>query len=177
MPAPAPEPRREQRKKTLSKAQLRAQVNSKSITLTDVAQRQQKGKKYQLAYVAKKGKLQTYGKKLSFKQALNALGVTAITNSIYQKVSLTKAKFKNSYARSKLKKKQKKSNLWGIYADTQIAAKTLAFVTGANSAPEVHGYGNYGHYHDKHHLIHIWYGDAQKKIYDNMYSALLRRVK
>lgn len=60
---------------------------------------------------------------------------------------------------------------WGIYADSQPAAKLLAVMTRSYKAPEVHGRGYYGHYHDRKHLIHIWYGNPQIKIYDEMLEA------
>lgn len=41
----------------------------------------------------------------------------------------------------------------------------------ADSAPEVHGRENYGHYHDKNHLIHIWYGKPVIKQYDRLARA------
>ena len=56
--------------------------------------------------------------------------------------------------------------------DKKYAAKALAFVLGANSKPEVHGKENYGHYHDKKHLIHIWYGDPVIKPYDRLARAV-----
>ncbi len=61
-------------------------------------------------------------------------------------------------AKRKLSKTGVKDNLWGIYADKKSAAKALAFVLKSDSKPEVHGRECYGHYHDKNHLIHIWYG-------------------
>lgn len=53
--------------------------------------------------------------------------------------------------------KNSNSNCWGIFADTQVAAKTLAVVLGYNSAPKGVS-GGYRHYHDDKHNIHIWYG-------------------
>ena len=50
------------------------------------------------------------------------------------------------------------ANVWGIYAYTQEAAKALAYIFGGTSAPEVHGSGCYGHYNDKNHVFHVWYG-------------------
>lgn len=79
-----------------------------------------------------------------------------------------------STARKKLKLKQKKGKLWGIYADTQPAAKALAVATGSYKAPEVHKHGHYGHYHDRKHLIHIWYGNEQNKVYDDLYKTMLQ---
>lgn len=156
------------------RSQLQTEVRSTDITLEDVSAQSQKGKKYQLAYVGKRGKLLRFGKKMSFIQAFASLGVTAATNSVSQRLFLTRRRFQRSNARSQLRKKQKKNNLWGIYADTQIAAKAMAVVTGAYSAPEVHKYGQYGHYHDKRHFIHIWFGNEQKVVYDNLYNKMLK---
>ena len=64
------------------------------------------------------------------------------------------------------------TNLLGIHADKKYAAKALAFVLKANSKPEVHGKENYGHYHDKNHLIHIWYGEPVIKPYDRLARAV-----
>lgn len=50
--------------------------------------------------------------------------------------------------------------------DTQIKSGLLK--DEADSAPEVHGRGYYGHYHDKNHLIHIWYGGPLTKQYDRL---------
>lgn len=50
---------------------------------------------------------------------------------------------------------------WGVYADSQEAAKALAVVFGYEKAPEVHDNWYYGHYHvvkGKNHILHIWYG-------------------
>lgn len=49
-------------------------------------------------------------------------------------------------------------NVWGIYADSQEAAKTLSVVLGYSAKPEIHGTVQYRHYHDGNHIIHIWYG-------------------
>lgn len=76
-----------------------------------------------------------------------------------------------SVAKRKLSKTGVKDNLWGIYADKKSAAKALAFVLKSDSKPEVHGRECYGHYHDKNHLIHIWYGMPQIKMYDRLVNA------
>ena len=170
-PSPKQAPRHKQKGKTLSKAQIKAQVVKKTIVLEDVAKRLPKGGHYRLAYIFKE-KLKKFGKKMTFVQALGTLGITSAVNCITKKYNLTKAKFNKSVAKSKLSKTGVKNNLWGIYADKKYAAKALAFVLGANSKPEVHGKENYGHYHDKKHLIHIWYGDPVIKPYDRLARAV-----
>ena len=51
--------------------------------------------------------------------------------------------------------------IMGIYTSSQEHAKALALATGANknALSEVHNNGYYGHYYDKFHRVHIWYGD------------------
>lgn len=51
---------------------------------------------------------------------------------------------------------------WGIFADSQVAAKSLAVVLRFNGKPEIHQSGQYRHYHDKDRKLHIWFG---KKYY------------
>lgn len=43
-----------------------------------------------------------------------------------------------------------------------IKAKLLAIAFNCKSAPEVHGDGSYGHYHDEKHKYHIWFGNPVK---------------
>jgi hypothetical protein len=45
-----------------------------------------------------------------------------------------------------------------MYTTNQAYACALATMLGCTSKPEVQGPGYYGHYHDKNHIIHIWYG-------------------
>ena len=47
---------------------------------------------------------------------------------------------------------------WGIYTHKQVHAKALAISIGIITPPEVHGSGMYGHYNDKKHSFHIWFG-------------------
>lgn len=49
------------------------------------------------------------------------------------------------------------SNCWGVFAYSQVAAKSLAVALGYTSAPQGIS-GGYRHYHDGKHRIHIWYG-------------------
>lgn len=49
------------------------------------------------------------------------------------------------------------SNCWVVFADSQVAAKSLAVTIGYTSAPQGISSG-YGHYHDGKHRIRILYG-------------------
>ena len=129
-------------------------ASTKDRTLADVNVKQQSGKHYQLAYITKSGGLCRLGKKMDFVEALTALGVTGATNSISKRYEYDTGR--SSYAQRKLE--HMGSGNWGIYADTQSAAKALAVVFGWNNKPEVHSSGMYGHYHDSTHTFHIWYG-------------------
>ena len=100
---------------------------------------------------------------MDFVEALTALGVTGATNSISKRYEYDTGR--SSYAQRKLE--HMGSGNWGIYADTQRAAKALAVVFGWNNKPEVHSSGMYGHYHGGYvdtktgryeHVFHIWYG-------------------
>jgi len=93
------------------------------------------------------------GKKLSFIKALGALGITT-TNSIKKRYTFV---YKHSKVSNNVKEAYK-YGVWGIYADSQGAAKALAVVLGYSEKPEVHNSGGYRHYHDGKHNIHIWYG-------------------
>ena len=132
----------------------RAQASTKNRTLSDVKVRQQSGKHYYLAYISYYGQMIKVGRKLSFSEALGALGVTGATNSIRQRIRYNRNR--SSSAQRQLE--HKGSGNWGIYADSQSAAKALAVVFVWNAPPEVHSAGMYGHYHDITHTFHIWYG-------------------
>ncbi len=126
----------------------------RTMVLSDVKVKKQSGKHYHLAYITNFGGMCKVGKKLSFVDALSALGVTGATNSIAQR--FTYSKNRSSSAQRQLE--HKGSGNWGIYADSQSAAKALATVFGCTERPEVHASGLYGHYHDSTHTFHIWYG-------------------
>ena len=123
-------------------------------TLSDTKVKTQKGKHYYLAYISNFGGMCKIGKKMDFVQALAALGITGATNSISRRYKYNRGK--SSSAQRQLERKG--SGNWGIYADSQSAAKALAVVFGFSSRPEVHASGMYGHYHDSTHTFHIWYG-------------------
>ena len=138
-------------------------ASTKGRTLADVKARTQSGKHYQLAYITKSGGMCRIGKKLDFVEALATLGVTGATNSITARYSYNKERA--SSAQRTLE--HLCSGYWGIYADTQVAAKALAVVFGWNDNTEVHSPGMYGHYHGGYvdtktgryeHAFHIWYG-------------------
>ena len=92
--------------------------------------------------------------------AIALLGITGATNSLGNKYTF------NTNVLSKAEEKcQKNSGLkhinWGIYTKTKSAAKALASTFKWSGAPEVHGSGKYGHYHDKTHSFHVWFGKPQ----------------
>ena len=137
-------------------------INSISTerTLSDVRTQQRKNNKreYQFCYINKIGKMVKIGSKLTFVQTLVALGAVNPSTSISRRYVINKNKLSNT-ANTVYNKNKK---VWGVYADSQSAAKALSVVLGSQEVPKVAGIGNYGHYHDGKHLIHIWFG---KKIY------------
>ena len=137
-------------------------INSISTerTLSDVRTQQRKNNKreYQFCYIYKIGKMVKIGSKLTFVQTLVALGAVNPSTSISRRYVINKNKLSNT-ANTVYNKNKK---VWGVYADSQSAAKALSVVLGSQEVPKVAGIGNYGHYHDGKHLIHIWFG---KKIY------------
>lgn len=141
-----------------------------TLTLADVkARKQNSKKKYYLAIVnTKTNDLQRIGMKMSFKGALLALGFTGATNSIKKRLTHSKgamAPKPREYKESNEKKDKADAVVWGIYTSNKRDAKSLAVVTGSNAKPEVHGDGYYGHYHDRYHMIHIWYGSKANYIF------------
>lgn len=98
-------------------------------------------------------KLVTVGPKMTWAQAMTALGISDTTLDY-----LVKRKIKQDRLGQNAKSARgSNSSCWGIYADSQVAAKTLAVALGYNKKPEVHRSGYYAHYHDEKHIIHIWY--------------------
>lgn len=126
--------------------------STKTKTLADTKAKKPVLKVYQLAYINDKGELIKLSTKYSFVEALQLLGFTNAKNTLNQTFKYNGGgKAKNMIGGY--------SN-WGIYTKEKAHAKAIAVVFGCNEAPEVHGSGNYGHYHDdaeKHH-IHIWFG-------------------
>lgn len=82
-------------------------------------------------------------------EALSILGISKASDSIFRRYTLPK---------NLIRPEEVRSSKWGIYADSQGEAKALAVVLKCRKEPEVHDSGYYGHYHDKNHKIHIWYG-------------------
>lgn len=125
--------------------------------------KEQTGAQYRLAYISNAGGMVKIGKKLTFVEVLAALGISGATNSISQRFYYNI--HRSSSAQRQLEHKE--SGNWGIYADSQSAAKSLAVVFGFSAKPEVHASGMYGHYHggyvntktgEYEHVFHIWYG-------------------
>ena len=105
-------------------------------------------KVYRFAYISNMN-LVKVGKNLNFTEALLTLGISGAKNSLTKKYKLKYKKPKNLGLGKE----------WGIYSSYQPYAKALAIVLSCNLfAPEVNGSGYYGHYHDFHHCLHIWYG-------------------
>ncbi|MEL7569484.1 MAG: RHS repeat-associated core domain-containing protein [Eubacteriaceae bacterium] len=128
---------------------------TKTYTLDDVDVTQPPGgKPYMLAYL-RKNMVHTIKQPMNFKEACIALGATGATNSLKKRSYEvgTSSAYLDLFSHS---------SYWGIYATTQKAAKALAMVFGCNTLPEVHGSGQYGHYHDGKHKFHIWYGNKIK---------------
>ena len=125
-------------------------------TLADVKVKKQSDKKklYQMAFVSYFGSLIRFGPKMTFAEALAALGVTGAANSVSKRYKYDTGRSSNVQRTLE----HLGTGDWGIYASTQSAAKALAYVFGATEAPEVHGSGKYGHYHDGTHTFHIWFG-------------------
>ena len=132
-------------------------VNSSTKTryLTDVKTNLRKsGYEYQLAYVSEYGNLIRVGPKMNIIEATASLGVTG-------KVNISADAYQ--YNRGNASEAQRQlehlgAGNWGIYANSQGAAKALAVLFQGHTPPEVHGSGMYGHYHDGTHTFHIWYG-------------------
>ncbi len=134
--------------------QKRIKQLSKRKSLSDVKAKLPSGKVYYLAYITTKGELAKIGKPMNFQTALASLGITGASNSLNKRYKYNKKK--SSSAQRTLQPLG--SGQWGIYTNSQTAAKALAIVLGYNSAPEVEGTNMYGHYHDSTHSFHIWFG-------------------
>ena len=119
-------------------------------TLSNVKAKTTKSKVFKLAYVKGK-KLFKVGKALTFVEALTILGVKKAACSL-----------KRRYKVSAKRPKSCKTKDWGMYTSNQSYACALATMLGCASWPEVHGSGYYGHYHDKNHIIHVWFGSPIK---------------
>jgi len=128
-------------------------AKEKEFTDTKAKKRKGSSKEYQFCYMNKNGKKCTVGKKMTWATTLTALGITNTTLDYNQARSINKDKFSNNAKTAQ----NSNSNCWGVFADSQVAAKTLAVALGYTSAPQGIS-GGYRHYHDGKHRIHIWYG-------------------
>lgn len=117
--------------------------------------RKSTSREYQFCYMNKGGKKCTFGPKLTWAETMSALGVTnkTLDFNVTRNVNLEKL---GQNAKSV---KNNNENCWGVFADSQVAAKTLAVALGAEKNCVPMGIqGGYPHYHDRKHTIHIWYG-------------------
>lgn len=134
---------------TISSSFSSSSTKTKTKTLSDTKAKQPQNRPYQLAYIDVNGNLLKVGKKMDLVEALTCLGIKEASSCIEERYTMP-----NHFKSPDVIKSKK----WGIYADSQEDAKTLAVVLNSDAAPKVHGSGYYGHYHDKTHQIHIWYG-------------------
>lgn len=106
-------------------------------TLPDVKAKEPQRNKgvYKMACINKNGNLVKMGKNMTFLQAKRILSLEGTVNKMTRKYG----------------------NKWGVYTYSQKYAKALAVAFDCRKAPEVHGSGYYGHYHDGWHKYHIWY--------------------
>ena len=96
-------------------------------------------------------------KDYSFTEIVGLLGISGVTNLsrqyVYDKGNTSPAKKMTTSNRS-----CKGGNYWGVYTHDQAHACALAYVFSCDTPPEVEQSGMYGHYHDKTHSFHIWFG-------------------
>ena len=135
----------------LLNANTQTAVKTETRILSDATPRTTKSHVFKLAYIDKNGNLQKVGKSLTFVEALSCLGVKKASVSLMRNYRVTATK-----------PSECKTKDWGVYSSNQAYAKALAVMLGCNEPPEAHGIGYYGHYHDKDHKIHIWYGSPMK---------------
>jgi len=132
---------------------------SQEVELRDTKAKKRKPskKEYTFCFMNKNGKKKTVGKKMTWSQTITALGITNTTLDYKVKRKINIKGISNNA------KSAKGSNeyCWGIYADSKVAAKTLAVALGYNDTPKYVS-GGYAHYHDGNHYIHIWYGNKMK---------------
>ena len=137
----------------ISYTKAQEKVSTRDRYFPDTKVREQIGAHYTLAYISKFGDLIKVGAKMSFERTVVMLGASKAT-TIYMRQMYQRNK--SSYAQRKLE--HMGNGNWGIYADSQAAAKALAITFGGVNPPEVHSSGMYAHYHDATHSFHIWYG-------------------
>ena len=119
---------------------------SATRVLKNVKERITNSKVFKLAYVWGT-ELVKVGASMSFVTALTVLGVKKAACSLARRYSINPQRPTSC-----------KGSKWGVYSTSQAYAAALAIMLGCTSSPEVHNPGEYGHYHDKNHHIHIWYG-------------------
>ena len=91
---------------------------------------------------------------VSISQRSPLLGITGAANTLNQHYANNRT---SSSAAQRLLEHDG-IGAWGIYTHDQSHARALAQVLGNTRAPEYHGAGMYGHYHDSTHTFHIWFG-------------------
>ena len=124
-------------------------------TLSDVRPHiPDRSKVYQVAYVNEKGSLIRIMPYYNYFEALAMLGCLGACNNL----RIAKEYDPSSYCKAHKEVNDLGYSTWGIYTHYQIHAKALAVSIGVTTPPEVHGSGKYGHYNDKAHSLHIWFG-------------------
>lgn len=73
----------------IKREKLREKVNTTTITLPDVKEKRDNSKRYRLATITNKNKLDRFGAKMNFSQALASLGITSASNKYTRRVALT----------------------------------------------------------------------------------------
>ena len=124
-------------------------------TLSDVRPHiPDRSKVYQVAYVNEKGSLIRIMPYYNYFEALAMFGCLGACNNL----RIAKEYDPSSYCKAHKEVNDLGYSTWGIYTHYQIHAKALAVSIGVTTPPEVHGSGKYGHYNDKAHSLHIWFG-------------------
>ena len=107
-----------------------------------------------ISYVNEKGSLIRIMPYYNYFEALAMLGCLGACNNL----RIAKEYDPSSYCKAHKEVNDLGYSTWGIYTHYQIHAKALAVSIGVTTPPEVHGSGKYGHYNDKAHSLHIWFG-------------------
>ena len=127
----------------------------RSKVLADVrAHNPEQQKVYQMAYINEKGGLIRFGPYYDYFGALKILGCLAAYNNLRRAIEYDNSRYCDAHKEAD----KRGASHWGIYTHKQVHAKALAISIGIITPPEVHGSGMYGHYNDKKHSFHIWFG-------------------
>ena len=127
----------------------------RSKVLADVrAHNPEQQKVYQMAYINEKGALIRFGPYYDYFGALKILGCLAAYNNLRRAIEYDNSRYCDAHKEAD----KRGASHWGIYTHKQVHAKALAISIGIITPPEVHGSGMYGHYNDKKHSFHIWFG-------------------